>query len=663
MNHEPGVQSFLETPITTNKYKRGLPNTQTQLKIMAEETDYLQQRVSPQRTNYMQTSIRDQNSHFASPKPTVPDYSLVDDEISKTVESRSLHPEDNLDYQPPNAVAADSLFKVRESGNDVNKFNSFSKSSSTSVLPKFQNYSNSQNMNNFQQNQSHHQTPHQNPNSNPSTPTHQNPRRKTTSGHTPAQQHPSPTSSRKGEIKASRAEFKHLIQENLNQSDNIRTTKDNIKILQKTIAGQQSLINQLVNQVSENNRQMEHMRVELLDKVETITDLQRELIETVSGKNMDRVTKVLQNVEVQTLSLYRGQASTQTETVKIVENGRDFVQKMVQNGNFVQDFRQNHDNFEKNYSQAQQQALLQQQSFTPSAITDQCTMTSNQSPELGDSATNYQHRVEEQKSLARQREEILAQQEYDEEEDRMYSEMITEVKQANGRGGPDSTTASSVSNLDEITPVKADQINVLNDENTDPNLVEQRTVSFHSEKSSRNEKSTKYEKITNNQENNVDVYSEKSSSEKITRESENGQISEEMVRLERTRQQLETLGIQLDPLTGNVVMPNRHVSRLKGPSPDFMQAFPAQNNLSMHANAIAMKYNSDQQINQKLAEGQGKGANVQQKVRIGLEWLQFEFERNNGAKTQKAQKSAKYGILFKRLPPPEKRLHKMLKKP
>lgn len=249
-------------------------------------------------------------------------------------------------------------------------------------------------------------------------------------------------------------------------------------------------------------------------------------------------------------------------------------------------------------------------------------MTSNQSPELGDSATNYQHRVEEQKSLARQREEILAQQEYDEEEDRMYSEMITEVKQANGRGGPDSTTASSVSNLDEITPVKADQINVLNDENTDPNLVEQRTVSFHSEKSSRNEKSTKYEKITNNQENNVDVYSEKSSSEKITRESENGQISEEMVRLERTRQQLETLGIQLDPLTGNVVMPNRHVSRLKGPSPDFMQAFPAQNNLSMHANAIAMKYNSDQQINQKLAEGQGKGANVQQKVQFSEPPLQ-----------------------------------------
>jgi hypothetical protein len=366
---------------------------------------------------------------------------------------------------------------------------------------------------------------------------------------------------------------------------------------------------------------MDHMRVELLDKVETITDLQRELIDTVTGKNMERVTKVLQNVEVQTLSLYRGQASTQTEsTSEKVRNG-DFVQlaqKMVQNGNFAQNFRQNqNENFEKNYQQAQQQALLQQQSFTPSAITDQCTMTSNQSPELGDSATNYQHRVEEQ-ILARHREEVLAQQEYDDEEDRMYSEMITEVKQAN-TGGPNSTTASSVSNLDEITPVKADQVNVLNslnDENTDPNSVEQRTVSFQSEKSSRNENNSKNHE-------HAEAYSEKSSSEKVNKElveGKTGQISEEMVRLERTRQQLETLGIQLDPLTGNVVMPNRHVSRLKGPSPDFMQAFPAQNNLSMHANAIAMKYNSDQQINQKL-EGQGK-VNVQQKVQFSEPPLQ-----------------------------------------
>jgi len=146
--------------------------------------------------------------------------------------------------------------------------------------------------------------------------------------------------------------------------------------------------------------------------------------------------------------------------------------------------------------------------------------------------------------------------------------------------------------------------------------VEQRTVSFQSEKSSRNENNSKNHE-------HVEAYSEKSSSEKVNKESvesKNGQISEEMVRLERTRQQLETLGIQLDPLTGNVVMPNRHVSRLKGPSPDFMQAFPAQNNLSMHANAIAMKYNSDQQINQKL-EGQGK-VNVQQKVQFSEPPLQ-----------------------------------------
>ena len=525
MNHEPNAAKALNNfqDFETPKFHRntaGLPNTQTQLKIMSEESEFLQQRVSPQRQN---NNLISNLQNFQSPKPTVPDYSLVDDEQTQVSEktsrfsentSRSLHPEDNLEYN----------FKIRETG--------FSKSSSTSVLPKFSN--------------THHNK------SNPSTPTHQNSRRKTTGNL------PSPTSSRKGtsEIRASRAEFKHLIQENLNQSDNIKVIKDNIKNLQSTINNQQVLITQLVNQVSENNRQMEHMRVELLDKTEMISDLQRELIQTVSEKNFDKVTKVLQNVECQTRSLYRGEVETQTDDVW---NAEEQNYEMQSSGQIRR--------IQKLDKQGFKNVFNIQQSFTPSAITDQCTMnTSNHSPELGDSATNYQHKNNDEED------------EYENEEERMLSEIKTELKQAD----PSSTTSSEGSNLDEVTPIKIDDNDV---ENIDPNSREQHTVSFHSEKSSKESRR----------------YSERSSLEKVTREEEENDDEQESPKLQKIRQQLENLGIELDPRTGNIVMSNRPAPTLKGPSPDFMN-YPAQNNLSMHANAIAMKYSDDKSVraNQKV---------------------------------------------------------------
>ena len=160
----------------------------------------------------------------------------------------------------------------------------------------------------------------------------------------------------------------------------------------------------------------------------------------------------------------------------------------------------------------------------------------------------------------------------------MLSEIKTELKQAD----PSSTTSSEGSNLDEVTPIKIDDNDA---ENIDPNSREQHTVSFHSEKSSKESRR----------------YSERSSLEKVTRDEEENHDEQESPKLQKIRQQLENLGIELDPRTGNIVMSNRPAPTLKGPSPDFMN-YPAQNNLSMHANAIAMKYSDDKSVraNQKV---------------------------------------------------------------
>merc|ERR1712179_338671 len=103
-----------------------------------------------------------------------------------------------------------------------------------------------------------------------------------------------------------------------------------------------------------------------------ITDLQRELIETVSGKNFDRVTKVLQNVECQTMSLYRGEVETQTEegNIQIWNNAEEQHNFEMQKMHDMGQIRRMH----KDNKQGFKNVFNIQQSFTPSAITDQCTM-------------------------------------------------------------------------------------------------------------------------------------------------------------------------------------------------------------------------------------------------------------------------------------------------